>query len=64
MVFLIRNDIIYVTHPTLDVVPLSDNCVDYEVVEDVDLGYHRQIKDKLQTLRQFGVKSVPIDSVS
>lgn len=62
-VFLIRNDIIYVTHPTLDVVPLSDNCVDYEVVEDVDLGYHRQIKDKLQTLRQFGVKSVPIDMV-
>jgi hypothetical protein len=62
-VFLIRNDIIYVTHPTLDVVPLSDNCVDYEVLEDVDVGYHRQLKDKLQMLKQFGAKSVPIDMV-
>jgi len=58
-VFLIRNDIIYVTHPTLDVVPLSENCVDYEVLEDVDLGFHHGLKDKLQTLKNMGVKKVP-----
>ena len=62
-VFLIINDTIYVTHPTFDVVPLSENCVDYEVLEDVDVGYHKQLKDKLQTIRQFGVKSVPIEMV-
>lgn len=58
-VFLVRNDIIYVTHPTLDVVPLEDNCVDYEVLEDIDLGYHRELKDKLQALKTMGVKRVP-----
>jgi hypothetical protein len=62
-VLLIRNDTIYVTHPTLDVVPLSENCVDYEVLEDVDVGYHKQLKDKLQMLSQFGAKSVPIEMV-
>jgi len=58
-VFLIRNGEIYVTHPTLDVVPLSENCVDYEVLEDVDVGYHRQLKDKLQMLKTHGVKKIP-----
>jgi hypothetical protein len=58
-VFLIRNDIVYVTHPTLDVVPLSDNCVDYEVLEDVELGYHKDLKDNLNTLKKMGVKRVP-----
>jgi hypothetical protein len=62
-VLLIRNDTIYVTHPTLDVVPLSENCVDYEVLEDVDVGYHGQLKERLQMLRQFGAKSVPIEMV-
>ena len=46
-VFLIRNDTIYVTHPILDVVPLSENCVDYEILEDVDLGYHKDVKNQL-----------------
>ena len=58
-VFLIRNGTIYVTHPTLDVVPLSENCVDYEVLTDIDVGYHHQLKDKLQTLKTHGVKKIP-----
>jgi len=61
-VFLNMSDTIYVTHPILDVVPLYD-CVDYEVLTDVDVGYHHKLKDKLQMLKQFGVKSVPIDMV-
>jgi hypothetical protein len=56
------SDTIYVTHPILDVVPLYD-CVDYEVLTDVDVGYHHKLKDNLQMLKQFGVKSVPIDMV-
>lgn len=61
-VFLNMSDTIYVTHPILDVVPLYD-CVDYEVLTDVDVGYHHKLKDKLQMLKQFGVKSVPIHMV-
>jgi len=61
-VFLNMSGTIYVTHPILDVVPLYD-CVDYEVLTDVDVGYHHKLKDKLQMLKQFGVKSVPIDMV-
>lgn len=61
-VFLNMSDTIYVTHPILDVVPLYD-CVDYEVLTDVDVGYHHKLKDNLQMLKQFGVKSVPIDMV-
>ena len=61
-VFLNMSDTIYVTHPILDVVPLYD-CVDYEVLTDVDVGYHHKLKDKLQMLKQFGVKSIPIDMV-
>ena len=57
-VFLIRNGTIYVTHPTLDVVPLDD-CVNYEVLTDIDVGYHRQLKDKLQLFKKHGVKSIP-----
>jgi hypothetical protein len=62
-VFLVRNDTIYVTHPTLDVVPLSDNCVDYKVLKDVDLGYHRGLKDKLNMMKQMGVNRVPIEKI-
>ena len=58
-VFLIRNDIIYVTHPIIDLVPLSDNCIEYEVLEDIDLGYHHKLKDTLQVLKTMGVKRVP-----
>jgi len=54
-VFLIRNDTIYVTHPTLDVVPFSEDCVDYEVIEGVNLGYHRDLKNK----QNFVKKNLP-----
>ena len=63
-VFLVRNDTIYVTHPTLDVVPLSENCVDYEVLEDVNLGYHKDLKNMMDTLRKMGVKKIPRGSVT
>jgi hypothetical protein len=62
-VFTIQNDIIYVTHPILDVVPLFD-CVNYEILEDVNLGYHRELKDKLQTLKKMGVPRVPKKSIN
>jgi hypothetical protein len=62
-VFLIRNDTIYVTHPTLDVVPLSENCVDYEVLEDVDMGYHRKLKDTLSLMKKMGVPRLPVEKV-
>ena len=62
-VFLIRNDIIYVTHPTLDVVPLSDNCIDYELLDDVNLGGHRELKNMMDTLVKMGVKKIPRSSV-
>ena len=62
-VFLVRNDTIYVTHPILDVVPLSDNCVDYEVLEDVDLGYHKNLKDTLSLMKTMGASKIPIDKV-
>ena len=62
-VFLIINDTIYVTHPTLDVVPLSENCVDYEVLEDVDMGYHRKLKDTLSLMKKMGVPKLPVEKV-
>lgn len=62
-VFLVRNDIIYVTHPILDVVPLSENCVDYEVLEDVDMGYHHNLKDKLSFMKTMGASKIPIERV-
>ena len=62
-VFLIRNDVIYVTHPILDVVPLSDNCVDYEVLEDVDMGYHHKLKDTLSLMKKMEVPHLPIEKV-
>jgi hypothetical protein len=62
-VFSIQNDIIYVTHPFLDVVPLN-NCVNYEVLEDVNLGYHRELKDKIETLQKMGVSRVPKKSIN
>ena len=43
-VLLIRNEVIYVTHPVLDAVPFNPECVDYEVMENIDLGYHRELK--------------------
>jgi len=49
-VFLMRNDTIYVTHPILDVVPFNPECVDYEVIQNVDLGYHRELKQDQNTL--------------
>jgi len=45
-VFLIRNGEVYVTHPILDLVPFLEDCVDYEVIEDIDLGYHGDLKKK------------------
>ena len=62
-VFLIRNDVIYVTHPFLDVVPLSENCVDYEVLEDVDMGYHSNLKKELNLLKQMEAPHLPIEKV-
>ena len=49
-IFLIRNGVIYVTHPVLDVVPFNPECVNYEVMENIDLGYHRELKQDQQTL--------------
>ena len=62
-VFLIRNDTIYVTHPTLDVVPLSEDCVDYEVLGDINLGYHRDLKKNFETLKSVGVKKIPKEKI-
>ena len=62
-VFLIRNDTIYVTHPILDVVPLSENCVDYEILEDVDLGYHKDVKNQLNLMKTMGASKIPIERV-
>lgn len=58
-VFLIRNDTIYVTHPTLDVVPFSEDCVDYEVIKGVNLGYHRDLKNKQNFVKKMGMNKVP-----
>jgi len=49
-IFLIRNGVIYVTHPVLDVVPFNPECVNYEVMENINLGYHRELKQDQQTL--------------
>jgi len=62
-VFLIRNDTIYITHPFLDVVPLSENCVDYEVLDDVDVGHHHNLKKELNLLKQMEVPRIPIEKV-
>jgi hypothetical protein len=58
-VFLERNGDVFVTHPILDVVPLSENCVDYEVLKDIDLGYHRELKSRLTDLKRMGMKKIP-----
>ncbi len=63
-VFLIRNGEVYVTHPILDVVPLSENCVDYEVLEDIDLGYHRELKSRLSDLKRMGIEDISKNRVS
>ena len=63
-VFLIRNGEVYVTHPILDAVPLSENCVDYEVLEDIDLGYHRELKSRLTDLKRMGLQDIPKNRVS
>jgi hypothetical protein len=58
-VFLERNGDVFVTHPTLDVVPFSEDCVDYEVIEGVDLGYHRDLKNKQNFVKKMGMDKVP-----
>ena len=58
-VFLIRNGEVYVTHPILDAVPLSENCVDYEVLKDIDLGYHKDLKNKQIIVKKMGMKKIP-----
>ena len=63
-VFLIRNDEVYVSHPTLDVVPFSENCVDYEVLGDINLGYHQDLKKDFETIKRFGVKKIPKGKIS
>ena len=63
-VFLIRNGEVYVTHPILDVVPLSENCVDYEVLDDIDLGYHRELKSRQTDLKRMGLQDIPKNRVS
>ena len=63
-VFLIRNGDVYVTHPILDVVPLSENCVNYEVLKDIDLGYHRELKSRLTDLKRMGLQDIPKNRVS
>ena len=63
-VFLIRNGDVYVTHPILDVVPLSENCVDYEVLDDIDLGYHRELKSRLSDLKRMGIEDISKNRVS
>jgi hypothetical protein len=61
-VFLNMSGTIYVTHPILDVVPLYD-CVNYEVLEDVDLGYHKDVKNKLNLMAQMGASRIPVQKV-
>ena len=63
-VFLIRNGDVYVTHPILDVVPLSENCVNYEVLKDIDLGYHRELKSRQTDLKRMGLQDIPKNRVS
>ena len=63
-VFLIRNGEVYVSHPTLDVVPFNENCVDYEVLGDVNLGYHQDLKKNFETIKRFGVKKIPKEKIS
>ena len=58
-VFLERNGDVFVTHPILDVVPFSEDCVDYEVIEGVDLGYHRDLKNKQNIVKKMGMNKVP-----
>ena len=53
-VFLVRNGDVFVTHPILDVVPFSEDCVDYEVIEGFNLGYHRDLKDKQNLVKKNG----------
>jgi len=57
-VFLIRNGDVFVTHPILDVVPFSEDCVDYEVIEGFNLGYHRDLKDKQNLVKKMGMNKV------
>ena len=59
-VLLVRNGEVYVTHPELDNVPLDENCVDYVILNDINVGYHHQLKEKLQLIKQLGMKMVPI----
>lgn len=59
-VLLVRNDEVYVTHPELDTVPLDENCVDYVILNDINVGHHHQLKKKLQLIKQLGMKMVPI----
>jgi hypothetical protein len=58
-VFLVRNGDVFVTHPILDVVPLSKDCVDYEVIEGVDLGYHRDLKKNQIIAKKMGMEKIP-----
>ena len=51
----------YVTHPVLDLVPLNETCVDFDILESSDEDSHWDIKSKLQLYQQMmgGQKSVP-----
>lgn len=41
-----RQGVQYVTHPELDMIPLRTNCIDFDVIKDIEVEGHRDLKDK------------------
>lgn len=63
-VLTVRNGEVYVTHPELDVVPMDEDCIDYVILDDINVGYHHNLKEKLQLMKLMGVKRVPMGLLS
>jgi len=51
-------DVDYVSHPTLDLVPLHDECINYRKLGSINIGGHDRIKKKQKTLQSWNPSNV------
>lgn len=53
----------YVSHPTLDLVELDEECVNFEKIEGVSISSKKEAKEMLLMFKKIGVKKVPKKSI-
>jgi hypothetical protein len=54
----------YITHPTLDLVPWKPSCIDFELIEDLDVGSHNELKSKQKLIKKMGMNKIPKSHIS